>query len=183
MPGVATKQSTSSTVGRLALVGLHNDKPGVRYAVLVFRRSLEAEATERGLGGIHVTSRIHTASLALRRHLLAELRLKEGAADLSLADWMNLSDRSLKWKETVDRCLMVLGLDKRATKDVWAEVYNGSPQLPAARQGQNASASGPDHASAGSVDPGASAQNLDHITDTSQNEGEEKGQPSPSPPE
>jgi hypothetical protein len=74
-----------------------------------------------------VASRIHTAVVSLRRHLENERKIAEGGDALPLSDWMALCEKSIKFKESCDRALVGLGLDKRVVKDVWDVVYNSQP--------------------------------------------------------
>jgi hypothetical protein len=87
----------------------------VRRQVALFRSGLERAVVERA-GSVNVAqaSRIHTAAVALRRHLQAERRLAKDGAGMTLEQWTGLADRSVKWKEAVDRGLTALGLDAAA---------------------------------------------------------------------
>jgi hypothetical protein len=111
---------------RLPLVALKRERAGIRSACYSFRRRIEAELAERGLGGgVGPASKLHTCLTALRRHLEAEKRLAE--ADLKIEQWLAVADRSVRWKESVDRALASLGVDKQEAKDVWAELYASKP--------------------------------------------------------
>jgi hypothetical protein len=115
----------------MPLVGLSRSKAGIRAAVRGFRQRIERELLARGGGSIHATSRIHTCCTALRRHLEAEKRLADADGELTFDQWLALADRSVKWKESCDRSLAVLGLEATVRPDdPWREIYN--PPSPAA---------------------------------------------------
>jgi hypothetical protein len=118
------------TLGRITLVALGNERAGTRHAVSEFRRRIETELLDRGGGGILAASRIHTCCVALRRHLAAERLLAQSGhpgtpgCTLTIDQWQSVADRSVKWKESVDRTLATLGLDGREVKslyDQWLE--------------------------------------------------------------
>jgi hypothetical protein len=115
---------TTPTLVRLPLVRLTKDARAVKNAVTAFRKQLEREVLDRGGGGLAIGSLVHTAATAMRRHLQAERRMHEEAKTLGLRDWLDLADRSLKWKQAVDKCLAGLGLDRREVKDVWDAIYS-----------------------------------------------------------
>jgi hypothetical protein len=105
----------------MPLTGLKHDKAGVRRAVYSFRRHIVAELGSRGVGSVGVASKVHTACVALRRHLAVEQKLREQADTLSLEQWQGLVDRSVRLKEAVDRALKDLGLgEARKPLDIWA---------------------------------------------------------------
>jgi hypothetical protein len=109
---------------RMNLVGLAKDSNHVKKIVVQFRQHVERELLDAGGGGIVATSLVHTAALSLRRHLEAERKLQALKDSLTLEQWQNLCDRSIKWKQGVDKALVGLGLDKRQTTDVWEQIYN-----------------------------------------------------------
>jgi hypothetical protein len=125
---------------RLPLVKLTQERSAVRQSVLAFRRAIEVEILQAGGGGIAVASRILASCVAFRRHLECERRLSEGKGTLTLADWLSLADRSVKWSEAASRALTGLGLDRQQARDVWAEAeeilkaqtINGTPPPAAA---------------------------------------------------
>jgi hypothetical protein len=121
-----------STLVRLPLSRVNDERAGVRNALAAFRKRVEAELLERGgAHGIAAGSRVHTAATAFRRHLEAERRLHEGRDSLTLPEWVALADRSVAWKEKCDRALTLLGLDKPVVKDIWSAVYDMPPPPPA----------------------------------------------------
>jgi hypothetical protein len=122
-----------STLVRLPLSRVNDERAGVRNALAAFRKRVEAELLERGgAHGIAAGSRVHTAATAFRRHLEAERRLHEGRDSLTLAEWVAVADRSVAWKEKCDRALSLLGLDKPQVKDIWAGIYDVPPAAAAA---------------------------------------------------
>ena len=66
-----TKEDVVS-VERLTLVGLNREKAGIRGSVREFRRRVEAALLATGGGGVVTASKVHTACVALRRHLQIE---------------------------------------------------------------------------------------------------------------
>jgi hypothetical protein len=134
---------------RLPLSALQKPNTHVRRVVLRFRRQLESAVLSRGALGVAEASKIHTACIALRQvaridRILAEagepgaVAITEKAEGNSKAirqrglthtEWLAYSDRLLRAKETVDRALASLGLDKSEAKDVWDAVYRQSPIL------------------------------------------------------
>jgi hypothetical protein len=54
---------------------------------------------------------------------------------LTIEQWQVMADRSVRWKESVDRALAALGLDKREVVDVWDAYYRGllPPAVPPAQ--------------------------------------------------
>jgi hypothetical protein len=119
------KPNGNASLVRLPLVGLNNERAGVRAAVRQFRQWVETELLANGGGGIGAASRVNTCCVAMRRHLAAEDLLKRAGppgslgCTLSIDQWVAVADRSLKWKETVDRCLSALGLDVRTEPRGW----------------------------------------------------------------
>jgi hypothetical protein len=47
--------------------------------------------------------------------------------ELTLTDFMALQDREVKHSETVDRCLIALGLDRDTTDDLISQLYSRPP--------------------------------------------------------
>ena len=125
-------QSGTTELNRLPLAKMGKGDTHIRRQVAHFRTGLEAAVLElAGKVGVATASRIHTAAVALRRHLQVERRLAKDGAGLNVADWTALADRSVRFKEVVDRALQALGLDCQAKPaDPWAIIYN-QPQLPA----------------------------------------------------
>jgi len=132
------RQNGSTSLARLTLAGMTGERAGVRFAVAEFRRSVESELMERGGGGIAVASRVHTACVAMRRHLAAEKLLSLSGhpgtpeCKLSIDQWIAVADRALRWKETADRALMTLGLDTRVDSRSWYDKLFDEQLIPPA---------------------------------------------------
>jgi hypothetical protein len=110
----------------------------IRRQAAAFRNALErAVIAKAGSVSVATASRIHTAAVALRRHLQVERRLARDGASLSVADWTALADRSVRFKEVVDRCLAAIGLEALAREpDPWQQLMRQATQaLPPARAG------------------------------------------------
>jgi hypothetical protein len=111
------------------MAGLNGERAGVRAAVHAFRQWIEDELLAKGGGGIGAASRVHTAAVAMRRHLAAEDLLKRAGppgspqCTLSIDQWTAIADRALRWKETVDRSLSALGLDARTEAKSWYDTW------------------------------------------------------------
>jgi hypothetical protein len=125
-PKQTGRSSGEASVLRVPLVGLKREPAMIRAAVYAFRAKLESELMAKGgSGGVAVASKVHTACIAVRRHLAAERLLSkaghpgEPGCTLSLEQWQAIADRALRWKETVDRCLSALGLDVKAEPLDW----------------------------------------------------------------
>lgn len=119
----------------------------VRRQSAAFRNALERAVAEQGGSvGVAQASRIVTAATAMRRAMQVERRLAADGATLSIADWTALADRSIRYRETIDRCLQALGLDTVAKKKTVAEmlvdIHTAPPQLPEAGGASVAAASG-----------------------------------------
>jgi hypothetical protein len=118
-------------------VALSQMAPGdsqVRRHSYDLREALEAAVVAKA-GSISVAQacKIHTAAVALRRHLQVERRLAKAGATLSVEQWCALADRSVRYKLEVDRCLASLGLEALAKEpDPWALAMRALP--PAAPQ-------------------------------------------------
>lgn len=97
---------------RLSLPQMAAGDSQVRKDSYSFRGALEAAVVERcGSIGVAQASRIATAATAMRRAAQVDRRLATEGATLSIADWVALADRSVRYRETIDRCLLALGLD------------------------------------------------------------------------
>jgi len=120
------------------------------------RRDLEARCLEvHGEIGIVAASRIATATTAIAQAMRCERVLAsagepgavatstktEGNATavtqkgLTHPEWLAYSDRILKYRESADRALAALGLDRRTTADIYDQLYAtpraaATPQLP-----------------------------------------------------
>jgi hypothetical protein len=123
------KLNGNASIVRLPLVGLNNERAGVRSAVRHFRQWVETELLANGGGGIGAASRVNTCCVAMRRHLAAEDLLKRAGppgspgCTLSVDQWTAIADRSLKWKQVVDGCLSALGLDVKAEPKSWYDTW------------------------------------------------------------
>lgn len=118
------EDSGQSKLIRLPLAKMGRPDTFIRKQSAWFRNALEREVVAlAGSVSVAQASRIHTAAVALRRHLQVERRLAKDGGTLCIADWTALADRSVRFKETLDRALASLGLDSRAapidTYDAW----------------------------------------------------------------
>jgi hypothetical protein len=111
-------KAKSASLIRIPLVALNRERAGLRHGVRSFRLALEAELERRGPMTVFAASRVHTALTALRRHLRVEKVLTTYGDKLTHEQWLAYADRSVRFKETVDRCLASLGLDRDAEQDL-----------------------------------------------------------------
>jgi hypothetical protein len=146
----AGSTNTGTSLLRLPLTALVREPSSIRTAVYSFRRQVETEVMSRGGGelGVGIASKIHTACVALRRHLAIERKLRLLADSLTLEQWQGLVDRSVRMKEATDRCLSALGLDVRPNERSWYdrlfdEQLNPPTIPPAAANGQIVAEDGP----------------------------------------
>lgn len=97
---------------RLSLPQMAPGDSQIRKDSYSFRAALEAAVVARA-GSVSVlqASRIATAATAMRRAAQVDRRLAAEGATLSVADWTALADRSVRYRETIDRCLKALGLE------------------------------------------------------------------------
>jgi hypothetical protein len=161
----------------------------LRRQTAAFRNALErAVVAKAGSVTVAQASRIHTAAVALRRHLQVERRLAKDGAAMSVADWTSLADRSVKFKETVDRCLVSLGLEALAKEpDPWQQMMRQPVALPPAptspsEPSQPTAHPGPDDLVAGlprgpEAMPGdeqPDAAQVEHAADRPQPEGDDQ---------
>jgi hypothetical protein len=103
---------------RLALAPMGPGDRAARKHGYGFRGAVEdALVAVTGSISISAASRIHTAAVALRRHLQAEKRLAALPKDASAEQWALLADRAIRYKQVVDTCLTSLGLDARSIMD------------------------------------------------------------------
>jgi hypothetical protein len=135
MQGAVIKKSAESgkaDVVRVPLARMGLGDTFIRRQGAAFRSAVERKLVEAGTTiGIAQASRIHTATIALRRHLQAEKRLANEGAGLSIADWTALADRTLRYKEIVDRSLSALGLEAKTDPNSWIDEFYKQPVPPA----------------------------------------------------
>jgi hypothetical protein len=132
IPGIAS--AIRFPLGRGGSRNVH-----LRRHVSAFRRAVEAAViAAKGEIGIVDASLIHSASVALRQHLRLELILavagqpgEAGEGKLAYGEWLAVSDRLLKAKESVDRCLERLRLDVKPDPwDVLGTFAGASGEIP-----------------------------------------------------
>jgi hypothetical protein len=101
----------------------------IRRKSYVFRDAVEQAVVERaGSISVPAASLVHTAIVALRRHLQAERRLADQGAALTVEQWGFLADRSVRYKQTVDTALAKLGLDANEDADPWERAQRAFEQ-------------------------------------------------------
>jgi hypothetical protein len=125
-------QNVTPCPDRIPLGPLAKGDTHIRRSVATFRRRVEAALLERTPRiSIASQSRLHTACVALRRQMQAEKRLRDGGDKLTAEQWAALADRTVRYKETVDRALQALGLDATSKPvSVWDQIYNAPALAP-----------------------------------------------------
>jgi hypothetical protein len=165
-------------VYRLPLIGLRAPNTHLRRVVLGFRREVEkAVLKAKGEIGVYAASRIHTACLAVRQAARIDRILatagEPGTGEksdtpeqvpLTHEQWLAYSDRLLKAKETADKALQALGLDRDAKEDVWDVLYSATTTTTAAnRSGPPIlPEAGPEATEANKTLPDANLEEQDH---------------------
>ncbi len=150
-----TVRNGNASLARMPLIGLNHEKAGIRAAVRNFRRCVETELLALGGGGILVASRLNTACLALRQVMrisrilanagepgtvvMKEWEQADGVKitqqkGLTFEQFSLFSDKLMRHKESLDRALAALGLEKK--KDIWAGIYE-SPVLANGTEGSH----------------------------------------------
>lgn len=134
-PGVMVNETASSTGSgivtsmRLRFPLGKSGKPfsGVSGSMYRFRRLVEAELERQGRITVDKAHRLATACRAfrasLRCHLIVAKKGLQPEGELSLADFLALTDREVKHSETVDRCLTALGIGRDEQEDLISALY------------------------------------------------------------
>jgi hypothetical protein len=118
----ANNDTSEGRLLRMPLGYLNRSPSSIRSAVRAFRIAVEKAVLALGDHGIATASRIHTACLALQKHLEAERRAHAGRDTLTLEQQTNLATLSMKLKESVDRALRDLGLTAMVRqKTLWEQ--------------------------------------------------------------
>jgi len=119
-PWAAEKTSSFPSGDSFAAARVTKRSPGKSSTINSFNRTMASprarDCTRPRQYARHSAAKIHSACVALAKHLQAEMRLATMKSELSLEQWLALSDRSVKWKESCDRALSAIGLDPRPTK-------------------------------------------------------------------